>query len=220
MSGSVRSSTPRPARPTAPCPPTRRATAPAFARPTPRFRRPGWLPEVVDGDHDGGPALPLGGQHRRQHTLDRAHPTVERQFAEQQSLFEPFPFLLAVRRQHRRRERQVVDRAHLGQRRRRQRQRQPRHRPAVAAVGDGGPNAVARLLQCGVGQPDEMHAGKARGDVGLDLDDLALQPAHRHRERSAQRHQPTACRWVISGSRCRPMRTPMTSMRTAAQLPS
>ena len=65
-----------------------------------------------------------------------------------------------------------------------------------------------------------MHAGKPRGDVGLDLHDVAVQTAHGHRERPPQRHQPTPCRWVISGPRRRPMRTPMTSMRTAAQLPS
>ena len=104
-----------------------------------------------------------------------------------------------MRRQHRERQRHVVDRPHLGQRGRRQRQRQPRHRPAVAAVGDRRPHPVARLLQRRVGQADEMHTGQPRGDVGLDLDDLAVQPAHRHRERPPQRHHPTPCRWVISG---------------------
>ena len=63
-----------------------------------------------------------------------------------------------------------------------------------------------------------MHTGQPGGDVGFDFHDLAVQPAHCHRERPAQRHQPTPCRWVISGVGRRPMRTPMTSMRTAAQL--
>ena len=44
-----------------------------------------------------------------------------------------------------------------------------------------------------------------------------VEPANGHRERSTQRHQPTPRRWVISGARCRPMRTPMTSMRTCDQ---
>ena len=50
-----------------------------------------------------------------------------------------------------------------------------------------------------------------------EMPDGGLERAHRHRERSAKRHQPTACRWESSGVRCLPMRTPMTSMRTAAQ---
>src|SRR5882724_613995 len=63
-----------------------------------------------------------------------------------------------------------------------------------------------------------MHAGQTGGDVGLDLHDLAVQTSHGYREGSAERHQPTPCKWVISGTRLRPMRTPITSMRTAAQL--
>ena len=62
-----------------------------------------------------------------------------------------------------------------------------------------------------------LTSGALNVGTGLDLDDFALQPSHRHRERSAQCHQPTACRWVISGVRCLPMRTPTTSMRTADQ---
>ena len=108
--------------------------------------------------------------------------------------------VLPLRRQHGQRQSDVVHRAHLRQRRRRQRQRQPGHRPAVAAVGDRRADTVTRLPQCRVGQADQVHTRQTRGDVRLDLHDLAVEPADGHRKRSTQRHQPTPRRWVISGA--------------------
>lgn len=175
------------------------------------------LGQVVGRDHHGRPAVALGGQHRGQHPAHRPDPPVQRQLAQQHRLVQPVPRVLPLRRQHRRRQSDVVDAAHFRQRRRRQRQRQPRLRPVVGAVADRRPDPVARLLQRGVRQPHQMHAGQTGRDVGLDLHDLSVHAAHRDGERASQRHQPIPCRCVISGVRRRPTRTPITSMRMAAQ---
>ncbi|CAM3740666.1 hypothetical protein MYFR107205_25125 [Mycolicibacterium frederiksbergense] len=177
------------------------------------------LGQIVDGHHHRLPAIALGGQDGGQHTVDRSHPAVEREFAEQHRLLQPRPRLLQVCRQHRRGQGQVIHRTHLGQCGRRQRQRQPGVRPRVAAVGDRRPNPITGFLQCGVGQPHQVHARQPAGDIGLDLHRDAVQTADRDGEGASQSHQPTACRWVSSGVRARPNRTPITSMRTPAQLP-
>ena len=84
-------------------------------------------------------------------------------------------------------------------------------------IADAHP--VAGLLQGRVRQPDQVHAGQPRGDVGFDLHDLAVQAADGDRERPPSAISRPPCRCVISGVRLRPIRTPTTSMRTAAQLP-
>ena len=87
----------------------------------------------------------------------------------------------------------------------------------MTTIGDRGPDPVPGLLQCGVGEADQVHTGQAGVDIGLDLDDVAVESADRDRERPSQRHQPTPCRCSTSGVRRRPMRTPMTSMRICLQ---
>ncbi len=83
------------------------------------------LGQVGDRNHDGRPALALGGQHRGQHAAHRTDPAVEGQFAEQHRFLQPVPGLLAPGREHRAGQGNVIQRAGLGQGGRRQRQCQP-----------------------------------------------------------------------------------------------
>ena len=92
---------------------------------------------------------------------------------------------------------------------RRERQREP-------AVDQRRPDAVARLRQRRVGQPDQRERGHPGRDVGLDLDDVPLQPEQRHRA-GRGRGPPTP---PPAGARPgrRPRRgdsTPTTSIRTS-----
>ncbi len=66
--------------------------------------------------------------------------------------------------------------------------------------------ASASPTRCTPGRPEVMSASISTIS--------SVEPTNRHRKRPAKRHQPTPCRWVISGVGCRPIRTPTTSMRT------
>ena len=64
-------------------------------------------------------------------------------------------------------------------------------RPGLAAVDDGRADAVPRLRQRRVRQPDEGEPGQPAGEVGLDLDDVADDADERHRVGARQRHAST-----------------------------
>ncbi len=168
-----------------------------------------------------GQPSPLGRQHRRQHPLDRAHPPVEREFAQQHGLFEPRPRLLAARPT-------APRRPAPGRKPSPSSAASPVRAPASAATSasslpqlviaartrsrDSCKAASGSPTRCTPGRPEVMSASIST------ISPSSPRTATENALPSAISRPP--CRWVISGVGRRPMRTPTTSMRTAAQLPS
>ena len=140
------------------------------------------------------------GQQRRQDPAHAADPSVERELAEQHHPAQPRHRHRARRREHGAGQREVVPAALLRQRRRGQRQRDAARRPGLPGVDDRRPHPVARLGQGRVRQTHQGDPGQTLADVGLDLDDLAVDPAQPDRPRARERH----------------VRTPPRSARSAA----
>ena len=154
-------------RPDHPCPPTRPAAVPSCAHPTPRCRRPDWPRRRLSiGTTTAGQPSLLRREHRGQHTLDRTHPPVQSQLAEQHRLLQPRPRLLPVRRQHRDANAMSYTEPIFGNVAGDKRQRQPRHRPGEAAIGDRGRTrsrdscnaASANPTRCTPGRPEVISA--------------------------------------------------------------
>ena len=94
----------------------------------------------------------------------------------------------AVRGQHRGGDREIEPAARLGEAGRRQSHRHPPVGPTEAAVDDRGPYPVARLVQGGVGQADQLHDRDARGEICLDFHHVALDPDQGHSVASRDGH--------------------------------
>ncbi len=139
-------------------------------------------------------------QDGRQHPADRADLTVEAELAEQHDAVERRRRQHPGRGEHGRRQGQVEAAAALGQRRRRQPEGDALGRPLLAGVDDGGAHPVAGLAEGGVGHAGDGQAGQALREVGLDLDQRAVEPDERDRPGAGERHQNAPRRCTSSGA--------------------
>ncbi len=126
------------------------------------------------GDHD--PFVPGvgGGQHRRQHPPDRPHPAVQPQLADDQQVGDGGGVEPLGGGEHGAGHREVEAAAALGNRRGAEADRQLALRPGLAAVHDRGADPVAGLAERFVGQADQGERGHPGLQIGLDLDDHAV----------------------------------------------
>jgi hypothetical protein len=81
----------------------------------------------------------------------------------------------------------------------RQRSRRQVHGQLARGQGDAGvarrcAHAVARLAQRGIRKPDQDEVRQLRGDIGLDLDDGAIEPEQGDGVSPSDRHQNTRSR--------------------------
>ena len=107
-----------------------------------------------------------------------AHLAAEPELADQRDAAGTGPHLLRAE-QDPERDREVERRTRLAQLRRREVDRDPARRVVVAGVAQRAADALPRLGQRGVRQPDDREARQAGRDVDLDPDDPAGDPVER-----------------------------------------
>ena len=128
---------------------------------------------------DEGAAHPTltGERDHREDTVEVAHRAVEAELADDHRIVEARAGIeLAGGQEDAEGDRQVVGGAALAQVGRGEVDGDVAVGEAGAGIAQGGAHALLRLLDGGVRQPDNEHAGLARADVDLDLDELAVEP--------------------------------------------
>ena len=128
-------------------------------------------------DHAADPATRQGGDHR-QDARDRPHLAAERQLADQRQPSSGRADLLRAE-QDPHRHREVERRAGLALVGRREVDRDPARRMDEAGVAQGAADPFARLLERGVGQPDDREPGQPGRDIDLDPDEPAIEAVER-----------------------------------------
>ena len=135
---------------------------------------------VGRGGRDHDPAQPAPGQHGH-HRQDARHGpdlAAERQLADQcQPIRSRHDLLRAEEDPDRHRE--IERRAGLALFGRSEIDRDPTRRMDEPRVAQRPTDALARLLQGGIGQPDDREPGQARRDIHLDPDESALEAVER-----------------------------------------
>ncbi|MGX1154358.1 hypothetical protein RKD39_001936 [Streptomyces albogriseolus] len=128
------------------------------------------------------------GQHGRQDAPYRPHPAVQPQLADHHDVGQD-PGVDPLRgAEDRTGHGQVETAAGLGHRRRAQSDGELLLRPLAAGVDHGGPDPVAALREALVRQPHQRERGDSRLQVGLHLDDHALDADEGHRARTGESH--------------------------------
>ena len=146
------------------------------------------LGQRVLGHHHAADTRGARREQARQHAAHRPQPPVERQLPHQHGALQRALLDRPGRREHAAGQGEVEPAPGLAQRRRRERQDHPLVRPRAPGVDHRRPHPVARLLQRGVRQADQVHPGQPAPDVGLDLHHVPLDAAQRHRPCPRQPH--------------------------------
>jgi hypothetical protein len=130
----------------------------------------------VDGRDEDGPDPPIAGQaDHRQDPLEVAQGAVQRELAEEDDLRGVSGDLLG-RQQNADRDREIVRWPGLADLGGGEVHGDAAGRKDQTAISDGGADALARLLDGSVRQPDDVELHEPLpGDVDFDLDELALQ---------------------------------------------
>ncbi len=172
------------------------------------------------GRHDDPPdAAPREGRDHGQDPWDGRHVPAERQLADHRDPARRGDDLLGAEEDSHR-DCEIDGRAGLAQVRRGKVHGDPARRMAEAGVANGAADALARLLQGGVREPDDREARQARRHVDLDPDDAAVEADESGREQGGQHpprlasaaHRPmtagcTAPYQRVSGRDCPPGRS-------------
>ncbi len=129
----------------------------------------GRLGSVLGREIEAFDAAALGGDGHRQRAGDAAQRPVKRELA-QEGAAAVDAGQLALRGEDADEDRQIVERAGFFPICRREIDRQTARREAEAVVFDRRAHALAGLLDGRVGQPDDLKAGQAAGDIDLHGD--------------------------------------------------
>ena len=141
---------------------------------------------VARRHHDGVEPSALGGEHRGQDAVDRTQPSVQTELAEMHDAIDGAGVEGTRSGERGDRDGQIEPRTVLRQRGRREVDRDLAVRQGYSGVRRGRSHAVLGLVECAVGQPDEHEGGQVARDVGLDLDQGAVDAEQRHRVRTTQ----------------------------------
>ena len=135
---------------------------------------------VVIGDVDAGIALPGRFRDHRKDAVDRAQPSIQRNFphkgAARQRKIQP-----AARGQRPQQNGQVVQRAAFFGIRRGQVDHQNPRRESVPQVPDGAVNPLPAFFDRGIRQPHDIKAGQSPAEIHLHRYRVALDPGQAHR---------------------------------------
>jgi hypothetical protein len=135
--------------------------------------------QTIRWHHDAAHPPPRQGGYHRQQAWHGAELAAERKLAEDRPSAVGDDLLRSD--ENSQRDRQVQGGSALAQLRRGEVDGYPPRRVFVAAVSDGAPDPLARLLQGRVRQSDDREAGQAGGHVHLDPDGPAIEAVERGR---------------------------------------
>ncbi len=151
------------------------------------------LGDVLVRDDDVPRTPPRGLEDRRQHPPHPAQPPVERQLAEVDHVLDGLPPHDPGGREDGDRDAEVEARPPLGDRRRREVDGDAVGWDGHAGVRRGRAHPVRRLAARGVREPTHREARQPLTDVGLDVDERAVQAGQGHRAGppEPEGHEPT-----------------------------